>query len=142
MIKPRNNMKVTEPEMNPRKANHDMFLKYQKKSIFSIPIATTPAAEPIINMLPPVPAEKAMKCHKGLSIGSENIPILAATKGTLSITADPIPNNMITISVLGIAVLSVSAKPNSIPKDSRAATASKIPKKKRILGNSIFDSDL
>ena len=135
-------MKVVEPEINPRKANHEMFLKYQKKSIFSIPMATTPAAEPIISILPPVPAEKAMKCHKGLSIDSENIPILAATKGTLSITADPIPNNMITISVLGMAVFSVSAKPNNIPKDSRAATANRIPKKKRILGNSIFESDL
>ena len=37
-------------------------MKYQKKSIFSIPIATTPAAEPIINILPPVPAENAIKC--------------------------------------------------------------------------------
>ncbi len=128
--------------MNPKKANHDIFLKYQKKSIFSMPMATTPAAEPMINILPPVPAEKAMKCHKGLSIPSENIPILAATSGTLSTTADPIPNNRITISVLGIVVFSVFAKPNNIPRDSRAATANKIPKKKRILGNSIFDKDL
>ena len=33
-----------------------------------------------------------MKCHKGLSNPSENIPILAATRGTLSITAEPAPN--------------------------------------------------
>ena len=40
------------------------------------------------------------------------------------------------------SVLSVSAKANNIPKDSNAATANKIPKKKRILGNSILDKDL
>ena len=56
-------------------------------------MATTPAAEPIINILPPVPAENAMKCHNGLSKGSENIPILAATKGTLSITAEDTPSS-------------------------------------------------
>ena len=50
-------MKVIEPDKKPIKANHDIFFKYQKKSIFSIPIATTPAADPIINILPPVPAE-------------------------------------------------------------------------------------
>ena len=51
-------------------------------------MATTPAAEPIINILPPVPAENAIKCHNWSSIGCENIPKLAATKGTLSITAE------------------------------------------------------
>ena len=61
-------MNVAAPEINPRKAIHPIFFKYQKKLIFSIPIATTPAAEPIINILPPVPAEKAIKCHKGLLI--------------------------------------------------------------------------
>ena len=35
------------------------FLRYQKKSIFSIPITATPAAEPIIKQEPPVPAVKA-----------------------------------------------------------------------------------
>ena len=70
------------------------------------------------------------------------MPILAATKGTLSITAEPKPNNIITISVFGMVVLSISAKANNIPKDSNAATANKIPKKKRILGNSILDKDL
>jgi hypothetical protein len=135
-------MNVIDPEINPIKANHDIFLKYQKKSIFSIPIATTPAAEPIISILPPVPAEKAMKCQRGLSVGSENIPILAATNGTLSITADPKPSNMITISVFGIVVFNVSAKANNIPNDSRAATARSIPRKNNILGSSILESDL
>jgi hypothetical protein len=83
------NIRITtnaaEPTKKPINANQDIFLKYQKKSIFSIPIATTPAAEPMINILPPVPAENAIKCHKGSSNPSENIPKLAATKGTLSI---------------------------------------------------------
>ena len=84
--------KTAAPETKPIKANQDMFLKYQKKLIFSIPIATTPAADPIINILPPVPAEYAIKCHKGSSIGySVNIPKLAATNGTLSMIAEPKP---------------------------------------------------
>ena len=86
------------PAANPRKANHAIFFKYQKKSIFSIPIATTPAAEPIINILPPVPAEYAIKCQTGSSIPTENIPILAATSGTLSITAEPTPRKSTTKS--------------------------------------------
>lgn len=87
-----------DPAKKPMRANQDIFFKYQKKSIFSIPIATTPAAEPMINMLPPVPAENAIKCHNGLSNDSVNIPKLAATNGTLSITADPTPNNITTVS--------------------------------------------
>ena len=83
---------------NQSSANQDIFFKYQKKSIFSIPIATTPAAEPMINIDPPVPAENAIKCHNGLSKDSENIPKLAATKGTLSITAEPTPNKSTTKS--------------------------------------------
>jgi len=34
-----------------------MFFKYQKKLIFSIPMAATPAAEPMIKALPPVPVQ-------------------------------------------------------------------------------------
>ena len=37
-------MNVNAPDKNPINANQDIFFKYQKKSIFSIPIATTPAA--------------------------------------------------------------------------------------------------
>ena len=62
-----------DPTKNPMSANQDIFFKYQKKSIFSIPIATTPAAEPIINILPPVPAEKAIKCHNSLSVNFRGI---------------------------------------------------------------------
>ena len=64
---------------------------YHIKSIFSIPIATTPAADPIITILPPVPAAYAIPCHSGLSIDSPNIPIEAATNGTLSIAAERKP---------------------------------------------------
>ena len=51
------NMKQTAPAKNPSSASKEIFFKYQKKFIFSIPMATTPAAEPMISMLPPVPAE-------------------------------------------------------------------------------------
>ena len=142
---------AAEPIKNPMSANQDIFFKYQKKSIFSIPMATTPAAEPMINMDPPVPAEKAMKCHKGLSMGSENIPKLAATRGTLSMTAEPTPNRSTTksetrvqsnsVPTSGIPCFKLSAKLNKIPKDSRAATAIKIPKKNKILGISILDKE-
>ena len=114
-------------------------------------MATTPAAEPIISILPPVPAEYAMKCHNSLSIGSENMPKLAATKGTLSITADPTPSKIITrsetpewcnsVPSIGIVSFKEFAKPNKIHKDSKAATANKIPKKNKILGISILDKD-
>ena len=79
-------------------ANQEIFLRYQIKSIRSIPMAATPAAEPIINMLPPVPAEYAMKCHNIESIGESYIPIEAATNGTLSIMAEKTPSNKITTS--------------------------------------------
>ena len=47
------------PARYPSNATHPIFLTYQKKSIFSSPMAATPAAEPIIRILPPVPAQKA-----------------------------------------------------------------------------------
>ena len=140
--KSRMKIKAIEPEIKPANANQEIFFKYQKKSIFSIPIATTPAADPIMSILPPVPAEKAIKCQSGWSDISENIPILAATRGTLSITAEPNPSKITTISELGMAAFRLSANSNSIPKDSKDATANNIPRKKRILGNSILDKDL
>ena len=113
------------------------FFKYQKKSIFSIPIATTPAADPMINILPPVSSrKKAIKCHNGSSVTCENIPIDAATSGTLSMTAEPIPNSIITISVFGIAVFKPSAKlETTFPRTLRLQRLIKIPKKEKgILG--------
>ena len=41
-----------------------ILLKYQKNGIFSIPIATTPAAEPMMSKLPPTPAVKVSRCQK------------------------------------------------------------------------------
>ena len=91
-------MNTAQPAANPKKANQPTFFKYQIKSILSIPIAATPAAEPIINIEPPVPAEKAMKCHRLSSIGAVYMPIVAATNGTLSIYADKKPSTIITMS--------------------------------------------
>ena len=68
--------------------------------------------------------------------------MLAATNGTLSMMAEPIPNKNTTISELGIALFKEPANSNNIPKDSSAATANRIPKKKSILGNSILDREL
>ena len=45
--------------MYPANASNEIFFRYQIKSIFSIPITATPAADPIINKLPPVPAQYA-----------------------------------------------------------------------------------
>ena len=55
----------------------------------------------MISMLPPVPAENARACHKGSSNKLGNIPIEAATNGTLSIIAERNPNNIISTSVFG-----------------------------------------
>lgn len=49
-------IKTKAPARNPTTASQDIFLKYQMKSILSIPIAATPAADPMISILPPVPA--------------------------------------------------------------------------------------
>jgi hypothetical protein len=43
------------PAIYPNKANKVIFFKYQTKLISSKPIAATPAADPIISILPPVP---------------------------------------------------------------------------------------
>ena len=95
-------MKVSDPAMKPAKANQEIFFRYQKKSSIHS-MATTPAADPIMS-IPSCPRRKGYKCQSGSSIISENIPILAATNGTLSIIADPIPNSITTMSELGIAV--------------------------------------
>ena len=39
------------------------------KSTFSSPMSATPAAEPMTSKDPPVPAQKAISCHRGESIG-------------------------------------------------------------------------
>ena len=100
-------------------------------------MAATPAAEPMISKLPPVPAEKAIKCHREASKDSWNIPIAAATNGTLSITAEAKPSIITTIFSLGITWLRVPAKLKRTPVTSKAATAKRIPKKNNILECSI-----
>jgi len=81
------------------------FLKYQKKSTFSIPMKATPAADPIISMEPPVPAQYATNCQNSESLGKEErsyIPIAAATRGTLSIIAETTPIALAINSIFGI----------------------------------------
>lgn len=50
-------MYVNAPHIYPTIASSDILFTYQKKGIFSSPIIATPAAEPIIKQLPPVPAQ-------------------------------------------------------------------------------------
>ena len=87
-----------QPDRKPISANQLIFFRYQMKLIFSIPIAATPAAEPMISIDPPVPAEKAIKCYSLASMASVYIPIDAATKGTLSMIAERTPRSITTIS--------------------------------------------
>ena len=47
----------------------------------------------------------------------------------------------ISVPKAGVDSLSQSANPNKTPNDSNAATAIKIPKKNKILGNSILVKD-
>lgn len=46
--------KITTPAKYPNKASTLNRFRYQKKLIFSKPMAATPAADPIIKTLPPV----------------------------------------------------------------------------------------
>ena len=45
------------PAMYPMKAIQVMFFMYQPKVIFSSPMTTTPAAEPMMSIEPPTPAQ-------------------------------------------------------------------------------------
>ena len=51
------NQYTAAPARYPATAKRLIFFKYQTKSIFSNPITATPAAEPMIKALPPVPAQ-------------------------------------------------------------------------------------
>ncbi len=85
------------PAAYPIKAKNDIFFRYQIKSIFRIPITATPAADPIINTEPPVPAQYAKNSQNipsaayipASAIGY--IPIAPATNGTLSTIEDRRP---------------------------------------------------
>ncbi len=50
-------MYVIAPHTYPIIASSDILFTYQKKGMFSSPMIATPAAEPIIRQLPPVPAQ-------------------------------------------------------------------------------------
>ena len=67
--------------------------------------------------------------------------MLAATNGTLSITADPAPNRMTNRSV-EIACWTSCPNMNISPNDSRAATVISMPRKNKIEGISIFERAL
>lgn len=54
---------ITIPAIYPRKAIHVIRFIYHINGIFSIPMATTPAADPIISIEPPTPAQKVSKCQ-------------------------------------------------------------------------------
>lgn len=54
---------TTIPAIYPASAIHDIRFRYHINEIFSIPMATTPAAEPIISMLPPTPAQNVRRCQ-------------------------------------------------------------------------------
>ena len=58
---------VTIPAKEPTRAIKLILFAYHKNGMFSIPIATTPTAEPIINRLPPTPAQYVSKCQNNPS---------------------------------------------------------------------------
>ena len=135
-------MYTRAPAMYPIKANPLIFFKYHTKSIFSIPIAATPAAEPMINMDPPVPAQYARNSQIKLSAGYFSrlyIPIEAATKGTLSTTALTSPINKTIKSSRPTVSSSHAAREDKTCVCSRIETARSIPIKKTIYDISILD---
>ena len=85
------NNKERKPARKPANAKGAILLIYHPNEICSNPITTTPAADPMINKLPPVPALNAIICQTDASKSCVNIPILAATNGTLSTTAEKTP---------------------------------------------------
>ena len=126
-----------------------MFFIYQIKSIFKIPITATPAADPIIKTDPPVPAQYARNSQNMPSTAyipvsvTGYIPIAPATSGTLSTIAES--NPIITFIIYtpsAVWPLNVVSKYEATisnwPADCNEATASKIPKKKKIVGVSTF----
>ena len=68
------------PVKYPAAAAMLMCLAYHTKSTFSRPIKATPAALPMTNMDPPVPAQNAMSCHSSASIGTVSVEYLGKGK--------------------------------------------------------------
>jgi recombinational DNA repair ATPase RecF len=56
-IYPSINKNTPAPAKYPNKANHEIRFTYQKNSMRSMPITATPAAEPMMRIEPPVPAQ-------------------------------------------------------------------------------------
>ena len=89
----------------------------------------TPAADPITRSDPPVPAQYAISCQSCESTGVEAkgyIPIVAATRGTLSMSADAIPMMVASKALLDIVWSRNSASDRSTPAESKAPTDIKI----------------
>ena len=106
-------------------------------------MSATPAAEPITSSDPPVPAHSAISCHSWLSGGTaarSYMPIVAATKGTLSMSADASPIAPATAPALGTADDSAVARSVSSPAASSAPTASRMPRKNIVASMSILRS--
>src|SRR5665811_89733 len=124
-------------------ASQLIFLRYQKKVILSIPIAATPAAEPIIRALPPVPAQYARNSQKKWSVGyctKSYIPCVAATKGTLSTTEESNPIEITIVLILPIDSAIKFARRVKIPVDCIEAIAIRIPRKNNMVDVSILRS--
>ena len=78
-------------------AIHVMCFMYHPKVIFSIPMVTTPAAEPMMSIEPPTQAQYANNCQKIPSVAMSPVGIIGyifiapATRGTLSTMDDRTP---------------------------------------------------
>jgi hypothetical protein len=62
------------PATYPMSVQKVIFFAYHIKSIFTIPITATPAADPITSKLPPVPAQYAKNSQNTLSTGKDSTP--------------------------------------------------------------------
>mmetsp|Transcript_8086 Transcript_8086/g.16879 ORF Transcript_8086/g.16879 Transcript_8086/m.16879 type:complete len:408 (-) Transcript_8086:944-2167(-) len=123
------------PAKYPTAAPPLTFLRYQRKSTFSIPMSATPLALPMTSMLPPVPAHRAMSCQRRSSVpysARSYMPMVAATRGTLSIRALATPITVAIISWPGRFSLRKTARDFSIPDLSSAPMDMSMPRKKSI----------
>ena len=104
-------------------------------------MAATPAAEPMIKALPPVPVAYAKNTQKKWSVGYWSklyMPCDAATNGTLSTTAESKPIVVTMIVSLLIVFVSHCASWVNCPVACKADMLISMPKKNKILGVSIL----
>jgi len=88
-------------------------------------MSATPEALQITKIDPPVPAQYAMSCHNWSSVAywsREYMPMVAATSGTLSTTAEAKPITAAMTSKFPMESESCTAKVLRSPLDSRAPT--------------------